>query len=1102
MPVRSLGDLSLKNITKASFKASLIAVAIASMPLVAGAAGLGQIRVLSGLGQPLQAEIQIQADAEELASLQARLASPDSFARANLAYSAAAASIQVSVDRVAGKPLLRLSSTRPVNDPFVELLVELDSSSGKVSRGYTFLLDPVDFAPDPSSTGVVQAPAAAPARTPVATGKPLAPLATSAPAAPAAQTEYQVRRGDTLTGIAAAHSRPDISLEQMVVALHRANPQAFDGGNMNRLRAGAVLAMPDEAVFDALSHGQARQEIRAQAADFNRYRSQLAASVQQASEPADAAAGQAGGGRIVARVEEARPAVSGDEVRVSRASGEGAGEAGAGANSARLQALEEELAARDRALEEANARLSQLEASIRDMQKLLELRSAALAQLQQEAGDGSLQPAPAAPVEPDLPDPLALTEPMIEDAPALPEPGTEGSAAESELAVLPDVAEPALPADIPTAEVVTDKAVEEMLPAEAVPTQSSSPVDVAAAEADAEPAAKPKRRARAAPPPPPTAEPSLIDTVLEDPTLLAAGGGILVLLLGYAGFKLRQRRQQEEETLPAPVPVHELPPTADGVFAATGGQSVDTAQSSIMHTDFGQTGLSAIDADEGVDPVAEADVYMAYGRDAQAEEILQDALKADPERKAIYLKLLEIYSQRRDQRQFELLATELFARTTGQGADWAKAAAMGRKLDPENLLYVEQHAADEISTEPGETQSAEFESPSAPLSPEPQPVVNELTDGQENPSAADPFAADNSELDHVASLAELDFTASQPFAVEEALEPSKSQMRDTWTVPGELRQFSGGDDGNNHALADAERTLAVLEELEQAEALEVPALDLESSGIDFELDLGEEAESISEPLPASSAPATAQDDGFGLDFDLPESPPAAAAATAEPALEQDLAFDLDLDPIAEQLEADPLPAAPPAETSGGLADSVDFDLPDLDLDATPMPAAEPAAVADAVLPELDLPEMTADPALTDSAVLDLEKTSFDSSMLDFDFDIDQPAAPAETATPGLDVTTFDLDLDGFDVGGAEEGGGPVSLEATQLGQLPADFDALDPGTLMGQGSETEVDTKLELARAYEDMGDHEGARELLEEVLNEGNEAQQQAAREVMGRLL
>jgi pilus assembly protein FimV len=106
-----------------------------------------------------------------------------------------------------------------------------------------------------------------------------------------------------------------------------------------------------------------------------------------------------------------------------------------------------------------------------------------------------------------------------------------------------------------------------------------------------------------------------------------------------------------------------------------------------MATDFSQASISAIDAEEGVDPVAEADVYMAYGRDAQAEEILLDALKTDPTRTAIHVKLLEIYAGRKNNKQFETLASDLYAQTGGVGGDWEKAAAMGLKLDPANPLY-------------------------------------------------------------------------------------------------------------------------------------------------------------------------------------------------------------------------------------------------------------------------------------------------------------------------------------------------------------------------------------------------------------------------------
>jgi pilus assembly protein FimV len=88
-----------------------------------------------------------------------------------------------------------------------------------------------------------------------------------------------------------------------------------------------------------------------------------------------------------------------------------------------------------------------------------------------------------------------------------------------------------------------------------------------------------------------------------------------------------------------------------------------------------------------VDPVAEADVYLAYGRDLQAEEILKEAMRSSPDRLAIRTKLLEVYAKRRDTKGFELLATQLYALTGGQGEDWAKAQELGVSIDPDNPLY-------------------------------------------------------------------------------------------------------------------------------------------------------------------------------------------------------------------------------------------------------------------------------------------------------------------------------------------------------------------------------------------------------------------------------
>ena len=123
------------------------------------------------------------------------------------------------------------------------------------------------------------------------------------------------------------------------------------------------------------------------------------------------------------------------------------------------------------------------------------------------------------------------------------------------------------------------------------------------------------------------------------------------------------------------------------VFGSTGGGVVNTGENSLA-SDFSREGLGNIDTDE-VDPIAEAEVYLAYGRDAQAEEILKDALKKDPQRQEIYLKLLEIHAQHNKPSAFETVATELFAVSQGQGDVWPKAVALGRQLDPNNPMFAE-----------------------------------------------------------------------------------------------------------------------------------------------------------------------------------------------------------------------------------------------------------------------------------------------------------------------------------------------------------------------------------------------------------------------------
>jgi len=184
----------------------------------------------------------------------------------------------------------------------------------------------------------------------------------------------------------------------------------------------------------------------------------------------------------------------------------------------------------------------------------------------------------------------------------------------------------------------------------------------------------------AAPPQPP--EPSLIDELLENPLILYAAAALLLLLLGFAVYRARQRKNAV--SVDSSFLESRLQP--DSFFGASGGQRIDTNDANVTGSSMVYS-PSQLDAAGDVDPVAEADVYLAYGRDLQAEEILKEAIRVNPGRVAIHAKLLEIYAKRRDIKAFEAVATDAFHLTRGQGLEWAHVTEMGRDLDPTHAMY-------------------------------------------------------------------------------------------------------------------------------------------------------------------------------------------------------------------------------------------------------------------------------------------------------------------------------------------------------------------------------------------------------------------------------
>ncbi|HBH39219.1 MAG TPA: fimbrial protein FimV, partial [Curvibacter sp.] len=246
----------------------------------------------------------------------------------------------------------------------------------------------------------------------------------------------------------------------------------------------------------------------------------------------------------------------------------------------------------------------------------------------------------------------------------------------------------------------------------------------------ANPAPAPAPRPAAPPPAPVVEEPSLVDELLDNPMIPAAAGGLIALLAGYAFYRSRQRKNAGQ--VDSAYLESRLQP--DSFFGNSGGQRVDTNDASVNSSSSMVYSPSQLDAGDDVDPVAEADVYLAYGRDLQAEEILKEALRHHPSRVAIHQKLLEIYAKRRDVKNFSIIAKEAYKVTGGSGLEWEQICELGRGIDPNNSMY-----------QPGGEPPA---SAPAPLEPAPSSYSATQPVRQAAPvAAAVPAAASGVDLD-------------------------------------------------------------------------------------------------------------------------------------------------------------------------------------------------------------------------------------------------------------------------------------------------------------------------------------------------------------------
>jgi len=1007
-----------------------LAVCLAFMPLYGLAAGLGKLSVNSGLGEPLRAEIDLlSVTPDELSSLSAAIASEEAYALQGIQRLGVHSNIKVELAKNPdGSPVLRLRSQQPIDDPYLDMLIQVDWASGRLLREYTILLDPPGYKQavneNPINKSAINKPYAAhSANVPTEANagmyevKPrlvdkskrkkvvadavadTSPAARKDASVTANETaELTTQRGDTLSSIAKETPSEGVSLEQMMVGLFEANKSAFVDGNMNRLKVGQIIKVPSQEELAVIDSKQAKKEIKVHASNWNAYKNSLAGNVVAAPVAEELEQKQSASGKIAAAEDKAAPAKSGpqDVVKLS-AGGKAATQGGKSSAEAdaKVLALQEEATAREKALKEAHERTTALESQIADMQKLLALKSQTMADMQKNADAAKPADQPAA-----APAPAA---PVSEATPAAPE-----------------AASAAQPAAAPAVE----------------PVKQETP----AADVKNAPAAV-KAPVQAAP----EEEPSFIASLLESVNLFMLGGAGGLAVLGAGWVYLRNKRRKDLDSFERGI-LTSGGLRANTVFGNTTGNATSSADTSFL-TDFAQSADGGMIDTNDVDPIAEAEVYMAYGRDAQAEEILKDAISKEPKRYELHLKLLEMYAARKDASAFEAIAGELYTTLGSDDPTWAKVAELGVTVEPDNPLY-------DISQ-------------IAPSEPAAKPVESNAV------SAVADMGLGNG----------LDFSFDQTKPDSEA-EPSLDALS---AVSAQAESLD---------LGGLDSSVAATEVVESS-AVAANATAAADNSMDFDFpDFGsfaagaEEAATVSEQPSAAIfsqqeaglTAASASDDSSaaaGLDFNFTQTQAIEAPeAVAEAA---DFNFEGFTDAVA--------PAEEEKIESSAL-DSIDFNFEGFGETAAEVNGnkAEVSALEGISL------NFEAD-AVSGGTVDDnkVEEISFDFPLVD---EADASASGLESS--GLnqnEANNFDFSAISLDLSSVE----PVAAEAPQaVADIPELVTEASPAVAE---ENPDIDIKLDLVKVYIDMEDVEGARDLLDEVIKEGGPQQRLTAEKLLASL-
>ncbi len=1078
-------------------------------PVTVYALGLGEIRLSSALNQPFDAEIElISATRDELASLKVGLADPDLFARYGIDRPAFLAAFDFSIAPTSGGgAAIKVTSNRSVTEPFVTLLVEASWARGRLLREYTVLLDPPLFMPTPPQAAApvatpqsgaqsdgrierqqAQQPEQPPAPAPVTPPEP-AQTSSSAPATQSQDPvhrlagEYAVQRNDTLWRIASDVNPGSPSVvNRTMIALFRANPEAFSG-NINRLRAGSVLRIPALSEIDAISGGEASAEVARQAAEWS-----AAAS--------SGAAEEAGRLRLVTPQE--TPATTAEAAVAALEEPGVAPEAQAAGSGAP--------AAQDGRLELDSPGLASVQQAVDDTPAQGEAPDAAQGEIQGDASAATQAPQTEEPARPVAPAPMAAQE---STSPSLFERIGQYWWVPIALGVLVVLA--LVLAFIRRRREESDMSLASLEPLEVEPLE----------------------REPVAPPPPvrefPAAAPTVVrgrdraeSFLVEDQVDL---GQDMPQSAGHDSDMLLSTALDAEET-PGPAP-----------------RSADETLSSETAVRFDQQ-----------DALAEADFHMAYGLYDQAADLVKIAIEREPARRELKHKLLEIYFVWGNKDQFLETAHDLYA-NRGEAApgEWDKVLIMGRQIAVDDPMFKGEAGATRVDlvdvnleggenrvdvdlfAEPDEATQGEIaadgldleftsgEYPSATqglasvqgasqgtfqsaseldflldespgdASDDPTREIDPLARTQETPTVESPLIGSTAESLPDAATVESPLIGSEAAALDE--DARELSLKETtlggtvFDVQTPLFDSDAGDSGLERTMlapsAFAANSPGASDEIDRgSQTIREQTLDpiLEArNGIDQTAELS--IDDLGLDLDALE-PSSLEDTG-ALERDILDTALALGETQESPSLSDDEltqlapslgSFDRTMEaPRVEQFDSESSGTIYVDQTilTNGAGDTVEQPRPDVDATASMKVPTELADLSEGFDLDLDLGSLP-DPVAGGDTI---EQPRLLDSVDEFSSDV--------FAEHTLDVSSIDLDV-----------GDPLSADdnepTNKQNTAILELSELDPVTM------SEVGTKLDLARAYMDMGDPDGARSILDEVLEEGNPGQQQEAQRLL----